>query len=67
MNWNIILTTVGLLTTLVLFVPIFMVYVLGFHRGRMAIDLEMLDKHQSMIHKSGDDINWEQIFEGENK
>jgi hypothetical protein len=65
MNWNLILTVVGLFTTLVLFTPIFIAYALAFHKARMSADLEMIRQNKRMFHPSNDDINWEDIFEGE--
>jgi uncharacterized membrane protein len=65
MNWDLILTTVGILTTLVLFTPIFIVYALGFYKSRVTITMEVMDKYHQESHK--DDINWNQIFEGENR
>jgi hypothetical protein len=65
MNWNLILTVVGLFTTLVLFAPIFIAYALAFHKARMSAELEAIKQHGRIYHPSNDDINWEDIFEGE--
>jgi len=65
MNWNLILTLVGLFTTLVVFAPIFIAYALAYHKARMSGELEALRQNKKMFQKSNDDINWEEIFEGE--
>lgn len=65
MNWNLILTVVGLFTTLVLFTPIFIAYALAFHKARMSADLEAIRQNRRMFHPSNDEFNWEDIFEGE--
>lgn len=64
MNWNLILTVVGLFTTLVVFAPFFIAYALAYHKAKMSAELEALKKHGRMFHPSND-INWEDIFEGE--
>jgi hypothetical protein len=65
MNWNLILTVVGLFTTLVVFAPIFIAYALAYHKARMSGELEALRQNKRMFQKGSDDINWEEIFEGE--
>ena len=65
MNWNLILTVVGLFTTLVVFAPFFIAYALAYHKAKMSAELEAIKKHGRMFHPSNDDINWEDIFEGE--
>lgn len=67
MNWNVILTTVGILTTLVIFTPIFSVIVLAYHKGKMQMTMEVMEKYHEKIHPKEMDINWEQIFEGDKK
>jgi hypothetical protein len=67
MNWNLILTVVGLFTTLVLFAPIFIGYALAFQKARMAAEMEAIEKHKKLFAKKDDDIDWTQIFEGETK
>lgn len=67
MNWDLILTVVGLFTTLVLFAPIFIAYGLAFHRAKMSQELETIEKHRKLFSKTNDDIDWTQIFEGETK
>lgn len=65
MNWDLILTVVGLFTTLVLFAPFFIAYALAYHKAKMSAELEAIKKHGQMFHPSNDDINWSDIFEGE--
>jgi len=65
MNWNLILTVVGLFTTLVLFAPIFIAYALAYHKAKMSAELEAIRQNKRMFHPSNDDIHWEEIFEGE--
>ena len=67
MNWNLILTVVGLFTTLVLFAPIFIGYALAYQRARMTAEMEAIEKHKRLFNKNDDDIDWTQIFEGETK
>jgi len=65
MNWDLILTAVGLFTTLVLFTPIFIVYALAYYKAKMSAELDAIKENKKVFHPSNDDINWEQIFEGE--
>lgn len=65
MNWNIILTTVGLLTTLVLFTPIFVVIALSYQKGKMTMTMEVMESYHEKIHPNEVDINWSEIFEGD--
>ena len=65
MNCNIILTTVGLLTTLVLFTPIFVVIALSYQKGKMTMTMEVMESYHEKIHPSEMDINWSEIFEGD--
>lgn len=65
MNWNVILTTVGLLTTLVLFAPIFIVLSLAYLKGRMTMTVDMMEKYHEQVHPDEMNINWNKIFEGE--
>ena len=65
MNWNLILTVVGLFTTLVLFTPIFIAYLLAYHKAKMSAELEAIKQNRRMFHPSNDEFNWEDIFEGE--
>lgn len=65
MNWDLILTVVGLFTTLVLFIPIFIAYALAYHKARMSAELEAIKEHGRMFHPSNTEFNWEDIFEGE--
>lgn len=65
MNWNLILTVVGLFTTLVVFAPIFIAYALAYHKAKMSAELEAIKKHGRMLHPSNGEFNWEDIFEGE--
>jgi hypothetical protein len=67
MNWNLILTVVGLFTTLILFAPIFIVYALAYQKARMTAEMEAIEKHKKLFNKKDDDIDWTQIFEGETK
>jgi hypothetical protein len=67
MNWNLILTVVGLFTTLVLFAPIFIGYALAYHKAKMSAEIETIEKHKKLFNKKDDDIDWTQIFEGETK
>lgn len=65
MNWNLILTVVGLFTTLVLFAPIFIAYALAYQKAIMSAELDAIRQNKKMFHPSNENINWEQIFEGE--
>jgi hypothetical protein len=65
MNWNLILTVVGLFTTLVVFAPFFIAYALAYHKAKMSAELEAIKKHGRMFHPSNGEFNWEDIFEGE--
>jgi hypothetical protein len=65
MNWNLILTVVGLFTTLVLFAPIFIAYALAYQKAVMSAELDAIRQNKSMFHPSNDDINWEDILRGE--
>jgi uncharacterized membrane protein YbaN (DUF454 family) len=65
MNWDLILTVVGLFITLVVFAPFFIAYALAYHKAKMSAELEAIKKHGQMFHPSNDDINWADIFEGE--
>lgn len=65
MNWNLILTMVGVLTTLVLFTPIFIVMALAYLKGRMTMTVEVMESYHEKIHPNEMDINWSEIFEGE--
>lgn len=65
MNWNLILTVVGLFTTLVLFTPIFIAYALAYQKAKMSAELEAIKQHGRMFHPSNDNFKWEDIFEGE--
>ncbi len=66
MNWDLILTTVGLFTTVVLFAPFFIALALAYQKSRMNMDLEAIKKHRSLFHPSND-IDWTQFYEGETK
>jgi hypothetical protein len=65
MNWNLILTVVGLFTTLVLFAPIFIAYILAYKKALMSAELEAIKQSKRMFHPSNDEFNWQDIFEGE--
>lgn len=65
MNWNVILTTVGILTTLVVFTPIFIAYALAYYKAKMSAELEAIKQHGRIFHPSNSEFNWEDIFEGE--
>jgi hypothetical protein len=65
MNWNLILTVVGLFTTLVVFTPIFIVYALAYHKARMNAEIDVIKENKKAFHPSNDEFNWEDIFEGE--
>jgi hypothetical protein len=65
MNWDLILTTVGLLTTLVVFTPIFIAYALAYYKARMSAELDAIKENKKVFHPSNDGINWEEIFEGD--
>ena len=65
MNWNLILTVVGLFTTLVVFAPFFIAYALAYHKAKMSAELEAIKKQGRMFHPSNGEFNWEDIFEGE--
>jgi hypothetical protein len=65
MNWDLILTVVGLFTTLVLFTPIFIAYALAYFKAKMSAELEAIKEHGRMFHPSNTEFNWEDIFEGE--
>lgn len=65
MNWDFILTVVGLFTTLVLFAPIFIAYILAYKKALMSAELEAIRQSKRMLHPSNDEFNWQDIFEGE--
>jgi hypothetical protein len=65
MNWDLILTMVGVLTTLVLFTPIFVAFALAYHKAKMNTELEIIRKNKQVFHPSNSDFNWEDIFEGD--
>jgi hypothetical protein len=65
MNWDLILTIVGVLTTLVLFTPIFIAYALAYFKARMSAEIEAIKEHGRVFHPSNNEFNWEDIFEGE--
>lgn len=65
MNWNLILTVVGLFTTLVLFAPIFIAYLLAYQKALISAELEAIKQNKQMFHPSKDEFNWEGIFEGD--
>jgi hypothetical protein len=65
MNWNLILTVVGLFTTLVLFAPIFIAYILAYKKALISAELEAIKQNKQMFHPSKDEFNWQDIFEGE--
>ena len=66
MNWDLILTTVGMFITVVVFTPFFIAYLLAYQKSRMHTDLEALQKHQKLFHPSSD-LDWTQFYEGETK
>jgi hypothetical protein len=65
MNWDLILTIAGVLTTLVLFTPIFVAFALAYHKAKMNTELEIIRKNKQVFHPSNSDFNWEDIFEGD--
>lgn len=67
MNWNVILTTVGVLTTLVIFTPIFSVIALAYQKGKMQMTMEVMEKYHEKIHPNEMNIDWNEIFEGDKK
>lgn len=67
MNWDLILTTVGLFTTVVIFAPIFTAMALAYYKSKTNIELEAIKKHGRLFHPSNDDIDWTQFYEGETK
>jgi len=66
MNWSLILTTVGMFTTVVVFLPIFIASSLAYQKARITMDLEAIRKHRGLLHPSSD-IDWTQFYEGETK
>jgi hypothetical protein len=65
MNWDLILTIAGVLTTLVLFGPIFIAYALAYYKAKMNAEIEAIKEHGRVFHPSNNEFNWEDIFEGE--
>ena len=65
MNLDLILTVLGLSITVVLVSPFYIAIALAYHKAKMSAELEAIKKHGRMFHPSNDDINWEDIFEGE--
>lgn len=65
MNWDLILTMAGVLTTLVLFTPIFVAYIIAYKKALISAELEAIKQNKQMFHPSKDEFNWEGIFEGD--
>ena len=66
MNWDLILTILAISSIVIFITPFLMAMLLAYHRARIKMDLESVQKHRELfMHK--DDLDWVRLFEEENK
>lgn len=66
MNLDLILTVLGLSITVVLVSPFYIAIALAYHKAKMKMDLEALEKHRGMF-KNETELDWEKMWDGEIK
>lgn len=66
MNWDLILTVLGLAITVVLVSPFYIAISLAYNKAKMRQELELLKEHRSMFDKTTE-LDWEKMWDGEIK
>jgi hypothetical protein len=66
MNWDLILTVLGLAITVVLVSPFYLVIGLAYNKAKMRQDLELLKEHRSTF-TNDTELDWAKMWDGEIK